>query len=335
MKSRIVLVWILALIGLIYYIVYFGNVQRDYTLKLSKAQSWTQVMDSLREYDVLSSRWTMASFQRFHSVETVPAGYYKIKRGMSNRELLQKLKYGIQDPIRYTLSTATFVEEIASRAGDKLSFDSLDLMNYLLADSNQHRMDYTSNTTLCLFLPNTHELYWTSSPDKFIAKFYKDYQTFWNENKTSKAQSNGLTPNEVYILASMVQKEYSRKDERSRIAGVLLNRLRLNMPLQVDATCKYATRDFAAKRVTSYHTQYPSPYNTYLHTGLTPGPICVPERETIDAVLNAEKHDYIYYCADPSLNGYHIFSKTFSEHNQVANQYHRMMNERKEDSQIK
>jgi UPF0755 protein len=182
---------------------------------------------------------------------------------------------------------------------------------------------------LALFLPNTYEFYWNISPEDLLTKINKETEKFWNAERRAKAQKLNLQPAEVYILASLVQKEYTRKDERSKIAGVLINRMKINMPLQVDATCKYATRDFAAKRVNYYHTQYNSPYNTYKIIGLPPGPICMPELSTLDAVLMSEAHDYIYYCADPSLNGYHLFSRSLAEHESIASSYHRKMNELK------
>ena len=314
----------------VYFLFYSNNINHsNYTLKLKEESSISSVLDSLEANDVLISRTSYDLASRIIPIQSVPPGLYKIKSGMGNKELIQKLKHGQQDPINFTLSTATFITEIASRAGQKMSFDSTQFMNYVLTDSTIVADGFNSENILCLFLPNTHQIYWTSSVDKFVGKFRKDYDDFWNEDRQLKAKALGLSRNEVYILASMVQKEYTMKDERSRIAGVLINRLHRSMPLQVDATCKYATRDFAAKRVLNFHTGYPSPYNTYLNMGITPGPICVPERSTIDAVLNAEKHNYIFYCADPSLNGYHVFSVTLSEHDAVASRYHQKMNEMK------
>jgi UPF0755 protein len=313
----------------IYCLLFLGNVSNEYQLKLRTSTPISSVMNELLQNEVISSPYKLDLVQTFYPITTVSSGRYLFRKGMSTKEILSKLKHGQQDPISFTLSTATFIEDVASKAGNKMSFDSLSLMDYLRSDSAQTKYEINQENQLCLFLPNTHEIYWTTSVEDFVDKFYKDYTVFWNSERKSKAQSLGMSPNQVYILASMVQKEYSKRNERSKIAGVLLNRLKKSMPLQVDATCKYATKDFAAKRVLSYHTTFTSPYNTYQNQGLTPGPICMPELETIDAVLNAESHQYLYYCADPSLNGFHVFSTTYKEHNSVASKYHQRMNELK------
>ena len=312
-----------------YWLLFLGNVSKEYHLKLKTSTPINTVMHELLKNEIVSSPYKLDFVQKFYPVLTVPAGHYLLKKGMSTNEILSKLKHGYQDPISFTLSTATFIEDVASKAGNKMNFDSIALIEFLRSDSAQAKYDVNQETQLCLFLPNTHEMYWTTSVEGFVDKFYKDYMDFWNADRKSKAQKLGMSPNQVYILASMVQKEYSKRNERPKIAGVLLNRLTKSMPLQVDATCKYATKDFAAKRVLNYHTTFASPYNTYQNQGLTPGPICMPERETIDAVLNAESHQYLYYCADPSLNRFHVFSTTYEEHNSVASKYHQKMNELK------
>lgn len=314
---------------IIYCLLFLGNVSNEYHLKLKTSTPINSVIDELLQNEVIASPYKLDLVQMFYPINTVPAGRYLFRKGMSTKEILSKLKNGHQDPISFTLSTATFIEDVASKAGSKMNFDSLALIEYLRSDSAQTKYEINQENELCLFLPNTHEIYWTVSVENFVDRFHKDYKDFWNSERKSKAQALGMSPNQVYILASMVQKEYSKRKERSKIAGVLLNRLKKAMPLQVDATCKYATKDFAAKRVHSYHTTFTSPYNTYQNLGLTPGPICMPERETIDAVLNAESHQYLYYCADPSLNGFHVFSTTYKEHNSVATKYHQRMNELK------
>lgn len=317
------------LVAIAWYVMHGSIINTAYTLKLKENTPIANVIEELNQKGIIASSLSQSLIESIVNVKMVPAGRYELYVGMGRFQFYNKLKKGHQDPIQFTLSTATFVEEIAGRAGRKMQWDSAALMQYIYADTNMQRLGYTRDQALCLFLPNTHEIYWTSTVDKFVHKFHSDNEKYWNEKRREKAKSLGLSPNEVYILASLVQKEYSKKKERTTIASVLLNRLRIQMPLQVDATCKYATRDFAAKRVLTYHTSYASPYNTYKQSGLPPGPICVPERETIDAVLENEKHDYLYYCADPSLNGYHIFSKTLAEHENVALQYRQKLNQMK------
>jgi UPF0755 protein len=317
----------LGLVGIAYLLFFkLPNVETEYILKLKDRTPTQEVISILEENHVIKNRQLFDLTRMAIKFKSIPKGHYKITKSMTSLDILRKLRNGYQDPIRFTISTGTYIEDIAGRVGTKMLFDSTEFMTILLADSNKSKYGYDEKTVLTYFIPNTIDLYWTSRPQHFIDKWMSLHTEFWNQERKSKLKKLNLNPSQVYSLASLVQREYARKNERSKIAGVLLNRLRVNMPLQVDATCKYATRDFAAKRVLNYHTSYPSEYNTYLHSGLPPGPICIPELETIDAVLSPETHEYIYYCADPSLNGFHIFSKTLAEHESVAATYRQKMN---------
>lgn len=321
---------VLVLLGL-FYLLFFvkANVVEDYSLKLDVDTPFQDVKEKLKANEVIDNTYIFDIVHLIYNVKTIPAGHYRIKKSMSSFDILRKLKHGQQDPIRWTISTATFVEELAGKASQKFAFDSISFLAQLYDSAYMKSKGYTKETALTIFLPNTYEFYWNTSPVQVLDKMQKELENFWTAERKAQAAKIKLSPSQVYTLASLVQKEYTRKDERSKIASVLLNRLNISMPLQVDATCKYSTRDFAAKRVLIYHTQCNSPYNTYKTIGLPPGPICMPELSTIDAVLNPETTDYIYYCADPSLNGYHIFSKTLTEHESVASTYHKKMNEMK------
>lgn len=314
---------------MIWLIFFKSTVSNDYMLNLENDRPYSDVRARLIDDNVLTSTLVFDLVSFLYSFDTIPKGCYKIKSSMTSFELVRKLKNGSQDPLRWTISTATFIEEIAGSAGQKFNFDSTRFLNTIMSTSFMDSLSYTKETALTLFLPNTYEFYCSATPEAVLKKMYREKLKFWTEERLTKASKLGLTPDQVYILASLVQKEYTRKDERSRISSVLLNRLKIDMPLQVDATCKYATLDFGAKRVGSYHILFNSPYNTYKVKGLPPGPICMPELSTIDAVLNSESSDYLYYCADPSLNGYHIFSRTFEEHTAVAASYHSKMNDLK------
>jgi len=306
---------------------YKSNVADEYILKLEQETKFNEVKQQFKAHNVVSNWYIFDLVKLYYNVDKVPAGYYRIKRTMTTLDILRKLRNGRQDPIRWTISTATFVEELAGSAGQRFSFDSASFLAQIMDSTNMQSMLYTKETALTLFLPNTYEFYWNATPKFVMDKMYKELNKFWSEDRRTKAARMGLDYSQVYTLASLVQREYTRKDERSKIASVLLNRLKINMPLQVDASAKYATQDFGAKRVTGYHIQYNSPYNTYKTRGLPPGPICMPELSTIDAVLNPENSEYLYYCADPSLNGYHIFSKTYDEHVSIAASYHKRMDE--------
>lgn len=318
------------LFGIVYYLFFLkSNVKEEGSIRIKQAQPFSQIYDSLTQKNLVQNQYILDLFLVVYKMNSVPAGHYKIKKSMTSLDILRKLKYGQQDPIRFTLSSATFIEEVAEKAADKMLFSAEDFMSELNQLNRMNQYGYDSLSSLTLFIPNTYEFYWTTTPSKFIDKWAQEHAKFWNQDRLDKAKTIHLNPKQVYILASLVQKEFVKRKECSKIAGVLLNRLNQSMPLQVDATCKYATRDFGAKRVLNYHTQFNSPFNTYKTLGLPPGPICVPEISTIDAVLSPEKHNYLYYCADPSLNGFHIFSKTLAEHEAVAHSYHHRMNELK------
>jgi len=191
-------------------------------------------------------------------------------------------------------------------------------------------LGFKKETVLCLFLPNTYEFYWSTDAKQFILRMNDEYKKFWNETRTKKAKEVNLTPIEVSILASIVQAEQGRfNDEKPTIAGLYINRLTQGIALQSDPTLVYAAGDFSIKRVLNVHKEINSPYNTYMYAGLTPGPINLPEISSIDAVLNYEKHDYLFMCAKDDFSGYHYFAKTASQHNVYAQRYHAALNGQK------
>jgi UPF0755 protein len=188
---------------------------------------------------------------------------------------------------------------------------------------------FDTTTILAMFIPNTYEMYWNTSAKKLFKKMHGEYKKFWTEERLQKAEALGLTPIQVSVLASIVEAETQQNSEKSRIAGVYLNRLKSGMPLQADPTVKFAVGDFAIKRILGGHTQTDSPYNTYKYTGLPPGPINLPSSVSIDAVLGAEKHKYFYFCASPTSPGFHDFSENYRDHINNANKYHTHLNNNK------
>ena len=179
---------------------------------------------------------------------------------------------------------------------------------------------------MSLFIPNTYEFYWNTNEKEFFERMIKEHKRFWNsKNRLAKAKKIGLTPKEVYNLASIVEREISKDDEKKRVAGLYLNRIKIGMKLDADPTAKFATRDFKASRILYKHTRFESPYNTYLHRGLPPGPISMASITSIDAVLNSEDHNFYYMCVDPENLGYHLFAASITEHNKNARKYHRWL----------
>ena len=182
---------------------------------------------------------------------------------------------------------------------------------------------------ISVFIPDTYEFYWNTSPEKLYTRMLREYKKFWNSDRIGKSENIDLSPLEVSVLASIIDEEASKQDEKPRIAGVYLNRLKRGIPLQADPTIKFAINNFTVNRILYKHLEVDSPYNTYKHAGLPPGPIGCPSVEGIEAVLNAEKHDYIFFAAKADFSGYHNFSRTLSEHNRYANQYQKELNKRR------
>jgi len=331
MQKKIVFIsFIISIILLVFSIFIFQSnnidTSKDYTLFLKNEVPFKNVMDSLKLHHVLNSNLSARIFLISYPIHHVKAGRYKLNKTMSNLELFRKLKYGFEDPIKLTISTATFIDEIAYKIEQKFGIKADSFLLFLSMNKTQANYNFTFDQRLCNIYPMTYDISWNITLAPLFDKIHKGKLDFWTAERKQKAQKMNMTENEVYILASLIQKEYSKKEERSKIAGVLINRLQIQMPLQVDATCKYATRDFNAKRVTGIHLRSASPFNTYKNKGLPPGPICIPELSTIDACLNFEKHDYLYYCADPRLNGFHLFSKTWEEHQNIAQNYYKKVN---------
>lgn len=260
----------------------------------------------------------------------VISGRFKIKNGMSNYDLVQALRRNI--PVRLTFNNQERLENLVSRIGSQIEPDSISLLQSFTEREFLEDTGFTPETVLACFLPNTYEFYWDVSPLKVRNTLHREYLRFWNGERTEKAAALGLTPVEVAILASIVQKETSKNDEKATVAGVYLNRLKIGMPLQADPTVVFAkklyTNDFdqTIKRVYHKDLDIPSPYNTYRNVGLPPGLIFMPDVSSIDAVLNAEKHEYLYFCASVERMGYHEFAQTLAQHNVNSQRYQRWLN---------
>ena len=250
-----------------------------------------------------------------------------LRSGMNNQTLLSMFSSGLQHPVQVRFHGLRDKKTFSARVGMQLSLDSAQLFDYLSNDSVALRYGFSPEAFSLLFIPNTYEMYWTTSVEEFTARMHKEYARFWDkENRRAKADSLGLTPQEVGILASIVQAETTYVSEMPRIAGVYLNRLARNIALYADPTLIYAWKDFGIRRVLDKHKDIDSPYNTYRYKGLPPGPIGFPEIQSILAVLDAETHNYLYFCARDDFSGRHVFSRTLSAHNKQARRYQRALN---------
>ncbi len=257
------------------------------------------------------------------------AGRYAVKPGWSMIRLIRHLRGGPQEPVKVVLTNERLVEDVAGKVAHVLEPDSLDFLALFRNRAFLDQIGYRPETLMSLFIPNTYELYWNTGPEDFVERMQREHEKFWNrQDRTKKAAALEMTPAEVYTLASIVEKETLRGEEKKRMAGVYLNRLEKGMLLQADPTVVFATRDFSTGQVTYRHLEIDSPYNTYRYPGLPPGPISMASISSIDAVLNAETHDYLYFCARGDGSGLHAFAKTLRGHNQNKASYQRNLRRR-------
>jgi len=260
--------------------------------------------------------------------ENIKIGAYKVKMNMSNYEMITMLRSGNQTPIKLTFTYARKIEDLAEKITTKLKMSKDDLLNYLDENINNYS-GFKKTDIISIFLPDTYEVYWNISPEKLTNKMYSEYKKFWNEERLSKLDKINLNQKEAIVLASIVASESRMLDEADRIAGLYINRLNRNMRLQADPTLIFAANDFTIRRVLNKHKKIKSPYNTYIHRGLPPGPIRLASKKYIDAVLNYEKHNYIYMCAKEDFSGYHAFATNLSDHNRNAKKFQIALNMRK------
>lgn len=259
----------------------------------------------------------------------VRPGRYRISNGMNNNELVNRLRSGRQEPVNLIFNSVRTLEKLSGIVSNQIEADSLEILNYLKTETNILKFGFNENTVMGMFIPNTYEVYWNSSAEQFISRMEREYRRFWTEERKRKAEELGLTPQEVSTLASIIDEETNKNDEKPTIAGVYLNRLVRGIPLQACPTLRYATGDYTIRRVLLEHMEIESPYNTYKFRGIPPGPISIPSIAGIDAVLNAEHHDYYYFSAKEDMSGYHYFSKTLAEHNRRARLYQKALDEQR------
>jgi UPF0755 protein len=292
--------------------------------------SFDQALDSVKAALLIKNsgifRWLAVRKNYPHSVKS---GRYVFEKPVSYNTLINILRGGRQTPLEITFSKLRTLNELAGRIGGQIEADSAEIIDFFSDQDNFADDGFTKENVIAVFIPNTYELYWNTTARKLYSRMLREYRKFWNDDRIKKSQTIGLTPVEVSVLASIVDEEASRGDEKPRIAGVYLNRLKRGIPLQADPTVKFAVNDFTLNRILYKHLETESPYNTYKHSGLPPGPISCATVEGIDAVLNAEKHDFLYFAAKPDFSGYHNFSRTLAEHNRYASQYRRELNRRK------
>ena len=290
-------------------------------LYIKTGATFGQVKDDLVSKKIIaSSRWFdwVAGAMKFNSVK---AGKYEIKKSMSLFELIRVLKNGKQTPVKLVITKLRLKEDLARKLGQQFEFDSLAAIQFLTNNDSLKNFGVDSNTVMAVVMPDTYSFFWNSSPEKVYQKLFDHWQKFWNDERKKKASLIQLDPIRVSTLASIVDEEVNLKTEKEKIASVYLNRLHKNMQMESCPTVKYALRDFALTRLYYKHLKVQSPYNTYENKGLPPGPICTPQPETIDIVLNAPQTDYLYFVANSDFSGTHIYSTNYADHLKFAKKF--------------
>jgi len=285
------------------------------------------VIDQLDKEGIIENRksFRWVAVKKGYDMNVKP-GRYKINNGISNNVLVNMLRSGRQDPVMVVFNNVRTLDQLAGKVSRYLEADSATFASYLSGADLVPKYGLEPETFTTMFIPNTYEFFWTTTPEDFTERMAKEYKKFWAGERDRKARQMGMTRSEVVTLASIVDEETLFDDENQRVAGVYMNRLEKGIPLQADPTLKFALGDFTVKRILNEDKKIDSPYNTYKYRGLPPGPISIPSVSAIDGVLNYEKHSYIYMCAKADFSGYHAFAKTLSQHNQNAREYQKELN---------
>lgn len=260
--------------------------------------------------------------------KNIKTGRYAIKPTDNMRYLHRRLSLGYQTPVNLTIGSVRTMDRIARNASRQLMIDSTEIIGLLNDTAYLNTIGYTTQTIPALFIPNTYEVYWNISAEDFMKRMIKEHKVFWNEERIKKAKSIGLTPEEVATLASIVEEETAVNAEKPVVAGLYINRLKRGMLLQADPTIKFSLQDFGLKRILFKHLDVNSPYNTYKHTGLPPGPIRIPSIQGLESVLNHARHNYLYMCAKEDFSGTHNFAVTSAQHAANARRYQQALNRR-------
>ena len=307
--------------------LYSPNVAGNYMLFIREKDNFDQVVKQLQQNGCLTKVETFRRVARFKDYDNnLHPGAYKVQKGWSNNQLINILRSGAQTPVMVTFNSIRTLEELAGKIARQLQSDSLSFIKLFKNDSSTLKLGFKKETLPALFIPNSYSLYWTTTPQAFLTRMKYEYDKFWNETRKGKAKSIGLTTDQVATLASIVQEESNKAEDKPVIAGVYINRLHKDWPLQADPTIRFALGDFGIRRILTTQLAVESPYNTYLNPGLPPGPINIPEISSLEAVLNFKVHDYYYFCAKEDFSGYSNFAKTLSEHNRNAKKYQEALN---------
>ena len=303
--------------------------QKDKFLIIEDNMNFNDVRNKLIQDTILNDVLSFSVLSKAMKYnQNIKSGAYKIKSNMSNYSLIKMLRSGNQTPINISFNYARKIEDLSKIITKDLKITNDEFMEFINNKKND-LYGFNRMNIMAMFLSDTYEVYWNISIESLFNKMHSEYTKFWNEERINKSNELKMSKIDISILASIVASETIKIDEANIIAGVYINRLKKNMYLQADPTLVYAANDFSIKRVLNKHKKIASPYNTYINKGLPPGPIKLITKEYIDAILNYEKHKYIYFCAKDDFSGYHVFAIKLSQHNRNAKKFQKALNKRK------
>jgi UPF0755 protein len=327
----LIIVVSLAGTGIFYYLRYFGpNVtdKQEY-LYIRTGSTFNDVYSTIIKDGIVKD--TTSFMQAAHSMNypnRVKPGKYRLTSGMSNRSLLNMLKSGNQEPVKLAIHNIRLKEQFAGFLAKKLEPDSVAMLRLLDSTAFVEKYGFTTENVYTMFLPNSYEFYWNTTPEKFFERMYANYQKFWTPERKAKAAAINLTQQQVSVLAAIVDAEALHDDDMPAVAGLYLNRLKKGMKLETDPTVIFAVGDFTIKRVLRKDLMKDSPYNTYMYAGLPPGPIMMPSINAINSVLDYQHNDYLYMCAKEDFSGYHNFANNEADHRVNARKFQEALNQR-------
>ena len=332
--KRLILFLLFSILGIsfsfyAYQIVYTPNIlvdKEDRAIIVKEDYSFKDIQKELHEGNFVQDLVSFSFLARITGYdEQIKPGRYILRKDMTNLEALRILRTGKQEPVRITFNNVRLISDLSEKITRNLEMTPEEFEVSLINFAMTNKLGFTKDNVLAIFIPNTYEVYFNIAPEALIKRMLNEYEDFWNEDRIDKARKLGISQIEVSVLASIVQAETVKSEEAPTIAGLYLNRLKKGIPLQADPTLVYAVGDFALKRVLNEHKQIDSPYNTYKYPGLPPGPINLPEINSIDAVLNYFSSDYYYMCAREDFSGYHNFTSSYNEHMNNAIRYQRAL----------
>jgi UPF0755 protein len=312
-----------------YQVCYTPNIlvgKTDRAIVIPKDADFKYIQQKFHENDIAQDLISFSFLAKLMDYDvSVKPGRYVLRANMTNIEAIRLLRAGKQEPVKITFNNVRLIRDLSEKITKNLNMKPEEFEAALIEFTLSNKYGFNKENILTMFIPNTYEVYYNTTPEDLIARMHREYENFWTSERKAKAKEVGLTPIEVSILASIVQAESIKANEAPVIAGLYLNRLKKDIPLQADPTLVFAAGDFTLKRVLNEHKEIDSPYNTYKYTGLPPGPVNMPEIHSLNAVLNYKKSDYLYMCAKEDFSGYHNFTSNYQQHMNNAIKYQRAL----------